>query len=297
MDVEEQHRTVLATDRRQFTRLGNKISIRCLAVGDVNDDRRKSVRMLLTPRLGNLGCLLERGAHRSAPFRIWVEPEWKFHGLVHHSAGAIIRFLDSVFDAQRLTGQFTDRYQRAPAQFTAERWFTALFAVAQHTDVKVVVDGVRFGATDAQIMNKLVEYRRELLGLPSASLSAAKRVFHRLRLVHQKQETTRVLTTDFGLVCHGLPPLLLASRELRLSHASGHRLESCRDHPQNAATPVPFATFAGTNCTRHAHCLIAPTARTRRDPDHRVTDLRRGVAESPSADTARGCDCLTIATD
>src|SRR5437867_9597196 len=78
MDVEEQHRTVFAADRRQFTRLGNKISIRCLAVGDVNDDRRKSVRMLLTPRLGNLGCLLERGAHRSAPFRIWVEPEWKF---------------------------------------------------------------------------------------------------------------------------------------------------------------------------------------------------------------------------
>src|SRR6266566_6895548 len=29
-------------------------------------------------------------------------------------------------------------------------------------------------------------------------------------------------------------------------------------------------------------CLIAPTGRTRRDPDHRVTDLRRGVAESPS---------------
>src|SRR5947209_14458943 len=188
MDVEEQHRTVFATDRRQFTRLGNKISIRCLAVGDVNDDRRKSVRMLLAPRLGNLGCLVERGAHRSAPFRIWIEPDRKFHGLVHHSAGAIIRFLDSLFDAQWLTGQFTDRYQRAPAQFTAEHWFTALFAVAQHTDMKVVVDRVRLGATDAQIMNKLVEYRLELLGLPSSSLSAAQRVFHRLRLVHQKQE-------------------------------------------------------------------------------------------------------------
>src|SRR2546430_6177273 len=136
--------------------------------------------MLLTPRLGNLSRLLERGAHRSAPFRIWIEPDWKFHGLVHHSAGAIVRFLDSLFDAQRLIGQFTDRYRRAPAQFTAERWFTAVFAVAQHTDVKVVVDGVRFGATDAQIMNKLVEYRRELLGLLSASLSPAKRVFHRL---------------------------------------------------------------------------------------------------------------------
>src|SRR5438034_2371901 len=174
MDVEEQHRTVFAADRRQFTRLGNKISIRCLAVGDVNDDRRKSVRMLLTPRLGNLGCLRERGAHRSAAFPIWVEPEWKFHGLVHHSAGAIIRFLDSLFDAQRLTGQFTDRYQRAPAQFTAERWFTALVAVAQHTDVKVVVDGVRFGATDAQIMNQLVEYRREQIGLHLRLLSDRK---------------------------------------------------------------------------------------------------------------------------
>src|SRR2546423_13797955 len=136
--------------------------------------------MLLTPRLGDLGGLLERGAHRSAPFGIWIEPDWKFDGLVHHSAGAIIRFLCSLFDAQRLIGQFTDRYQRAPAQFTAERWFTAVFAVAQHTDVKVVVDGVRFRATDAQIMNKLVEYRRQLLGLPSAGLSAAERVFHRL---------------------------------------------------------------------------------------------------------------------
>src|SRR5437773_10241224 len=188
MDVEEQHRTVFAADRRQFTRLGNEISVRRLAVGDVDDDRRKPLRMLLTPGLDNPGSLLERGAHRSATFPIWVEPEWKFHGLVHHSAGAIIRFLDSLFDAQRLTGQFTDRYQRAPAQFTAERWFTALVAVAQHTDVKVVVDGVRFGATDAQIMNQLVEYRRELLGLPSASLSAAKRVFHRLCLGHPKQQ-------------------------------------------------------------------------------------------------------------
>src|SRR2546425_12976957 len=102
--------------------------------------------MLLTPRLGNLGCLLERGAHRSAAFRIWIEPDWKFDGLVHHSAGAIVRLLYPVFDAQGLIGQFTDRYQRAPAQFTAERWFTAVFAVAQHTDVKVVVDGVRLGA-------------------------------------------------------------------------------------------------------------------------------------------------------
>src|SRR5256886_8023204 len=180
MDVEEQHRTVFAADRREFPRLGNKISIRCLAVGDVDDDRRKSVRMLLTPGLDNPGGLLERGAHRSATFRIWIEPDWKFDGLVHHAAGAIVRFLYPVFDAQRLIGQFTDRYQRAPAQFTAERWFTAVFAVAQHTDMEVVVHRVRLGATDAQIMNELVEYRRELLGLLSASLSAAKRVFHRL---------------------------------------------------------------------------------------------------------------------
>src|SRR6266516_4825323 len=165
--------------------------------------------MLLTPGLDNPGCVLERGAHRSGPFPIWVEPDWKFHILIHHSAGAIIRFLHSLFDAQRLIGQFTDRYQRSPAQVAAERWFTALFAVAQHTDMKVVVNRVGFGATDAQIVNELVEDRRQLLGLPSASLSAAKRVFHRLRLVHQKQETTRVLTTDFGLVCHGLPPLYL----------------------------------------------------------------------------------------
>src|SRR5207237_7685638 len=156
------------------------VSIRCLAVGDVDDDRRKPRRMLLTPRLDNLGCVLESGAHRSAPFRIWIEPDWKFHSLVHHSAGAIVRFLYSLFDAQRLTGQFTDWHQRVPAQFTAERWLTALFAVAQHTDMKVVVNRVRFGATDAQIMNKLVEYRRQLLGLLSASLSAAKGVFHRL---------------------------------------------------------------------------------------------------------------------
>src|SRR5260370_7834821 len=166
MDVEEQHRTVFAADRRQFTRLGNKISIRCLAVGDVNDDRRKSVRMLLTPRLGNLGCLLERGAHRSASFRIWIEPDWKFHGLVHHSAGTIVRFLYLVFDAQRLTGQFTDRYQRAPAQFTAERWFTARFAVAEHTDMKAAVNRVRLSPTDAQIITKLVHYPPHLLALP-----------------------------------------------------------------------------------------------------------------------------------
>src|SRR5256885_58054 len=171
MDVEEQHRTVFAADRREFPRLGNKISIRCLAVGDVDDDRRKAVRMLLTPGLGNLGGLLERGAHRSAAFSIWIEPDWEFDGLLHHAARAIVRFLDLVFDAQRLTGQFTDRHQRAPAQFTAERWLTARFAVAQHTDMEVVVNGVRLGATDAQIVNKLVEYRGELLGLPSARLS------------------------------------------------------------------------------------------------------------------------------
>src|SRR6266516_2625898 len=36
------------------------------------------------------------------------------------------------------------------------------------------------------------------------------------------------------------------------------------------------------------YCLIAPTGRTRRDPDHRLTGLRRGVAESPSADNGLG---------
>src|SRR5260370_33848166 len=101
--------------------------------------------------------------------------------------------------------------------------------------MKVVVNRVRLGATDAQIMNKLVEYRRELLGLPSASLFAAKRVFHRLRLVHQKQQTTQLLTTDFGLVCHGFPPLVLPTLELRLSHARGHRVASCPDQPQKVA--------------------------------------------------------------
>src|SRR6266704_2546516 len=102
MDVEEQHRTVFAADRRQFTRLGNKISIRCLAVGDVNDDRRKSVRMLLTPLLGNLGCLLERGAHLIVTFPLRIEPDGKLNGLVHHSYGWSVRILYPVFDAQRL---------------------------------------------------------------------------------------------------------------------------------------------------------------------------------------------------
>src|SRR5207249_8959111 len=163
MDVEEQHRTVIAADRRQFTGLGNEISIRCLAVGDVDDDRRKSLGMLLTPCLDNPGCLLERGAHRSAPFPIWIEPDWEFHGLVHHSAGAIIRFLYSLFDPQRLSGQFTDWYQRAPAQFTVERRFTAVCAVAQHTDMKVGVNRIRFGANDAQIINKYIFVLRLLV--------------------------------------------------------------------------------------------------------------------------------------
>src|SRR5438445_7032054 len=101
--------------------------------------------MLLTPSRDDPGCLLERGAHRSAPFPIWVQPEWKFHSLVHHAAGAIIRFLYSLFVAQRLTGQVTDWYQRAPAQFTAEGCFTALFAIAQPTDMKVAVNSVRRG--------------------------------------------------------------------------------------------------------------------------------------------------------
>src|SRR5881628_1755558 len=41
----------------------------------------------------------------------------------------------------------------------------------------------------------------------------------------------------------------------------------------------PLCDIRRDELTRHAHCLIAPTGRTRRDPDHRVTDLRRGVAE------------------
>src|SRR5438105_13574313 len=106
--------------------------------------------MLLTPSLDNPGCLLERGAHRRGPFPIWVEPDWKFHSLAHHSAGAIIRFLYSLFDAQRLTGPVTDWRQRAPAHFTAARWFTALFAVAHHTDMKVGVNTVRSGSPDAR---------------------------------------------------------------------------------------------------------------------------------------------------
>src|SRR5437867_8158226 len=32
--------------------------------------------------------------------------------------------------------------------------------------------------------------------------------------------------------------------------------------------------------SQHAHCLIAATGRTRRDPDHRVTDLRSAAGEN-----------------
>src|SRR5690242_15538980 len=206
MNVEEQHRTVFAADRRQLPRLGDEIAIRGLAVGEVDDDRRESLRMLLAPRLDQLGGVLERGAHRRAPFPIGVEPDWEFHSLVHHSAGAIVRLLGSFFDPQRLAGQFTDRYQRAPAQLTAERRFTTLIAVAQHTDMEVVVNRVRLGATDAQIMKQLVEDGGQLLGLLFAIVSAGKRVLHRLGLVDQKQETAWVLTTNLGLVCHGFSP-------------------------------------------------------------------------------------------
>src|SRR5882762_780757 len=78
----------------------------------------------------------------------------------------------------------------------------------------------------------------------------------------------RLISAWYAMVC--LHFIFLAPRELRLSHARGHRLESCRGHAQNAATPVPFAT-----------CLIAPTGRTRRDPDHRrngFTSRRSGIA-------------------
>src|SRR5947199_10053181 len=78
MDVEEQHRTVIAADRRQFTGLGNEISIRCLAAGDVDADRRRSLGPRLTPCLDTPGCRLERGTHRSAPFPICIAPAWTF---------------------------------------------------------------------------------------------------------------------------------------------------------------------------------------------------------------------------
>src|SRR5438093_11926293 len=42
----------------------------------------------------------------------------------------------------------------------------------------------------------------------------------------------RLISAWYGMVCLHF---VLASRELRLSHARGHRLESCRDHSQNAA--------------------------------------------------------------
>src|SRR2546430_13736149 len=72
-----------------------------------------------------------------SPFPIWIEPDWEFDGLLHHSAGAIVRFLYLVFDAQRLTGQFTDRYQRAPAQFTAERWLVPISELADRKSTRL----------------------------------------------------------------------------------------------------------------------------------------------------------------
>src|SRR5437588_5055478 len=50
----------------------------------------------------------------------------------------------------------------------------------------------------------------------------------------------RLISAWYAMVC--LHFIFLAPRELRLSHVRGHRLESCRDHPQNAATPVPYST-------------------------------------------------------
>src|SRR2546421_4134200 len=71
----------------------------------------------------------------------------------------------------------------------------------------------------------------------------------------------RLISAWYAMVC--LHFIFLAPRNLRLSHAKGHRLESCRDHLRMQQRPS----------------LIAPTGRTRRDPDHPVTGLRRGVAD------------------
>src|SRR5881628_99560 len=40
----------------------------------------------------------------------------------------------------------------------------------------------------------------------------------------------------------------------------------------------PLCDIRRDELTRHAHCLIAPTGRTRRDPDHRVPATRQVVA-------------------
>src|SRR5437762_5055818 len=66
-----------------------------------------------------------------------------------------------------------------------------------------------------------------------------------------------------------------------------------RSQVGEAATLVP-CDIRRDELTRHAHCLIAPTGRTRRDPDHPVTDSRRGVAESPSADNANDRNRLAV---
>src|SRR5438034_11158568 len=50
-----------------------------------------------------------------------------------------------------------------------------------------------------------------------------------------------------------------------------------RSQVGEAATLVP-CDIRRDELTRHAHCLIAPTGRTRRDPDHCVPATRQVVA-------------------
>src|SRR5207247_10864282 len=64
-------------------------------------------------------------------------------------------------------------------------------------------------------------------------------------------------------------------------------------HPENYNPQMPEVTGWSPVATIPS-CLIVPTGRTRRDPDHAVTGLRRGVAESPSADNARGCSARRV---
>src|SRR5262245_54016457 len=120
MKVEQQNGAVLAIELTKASGRSFRVAVVGLAVGQVDDDRRKAGRMLRKEPGEERIRAFEGGAHRRLAIGHGLEPDGKLDRLLHLAALAIVDEVDALLDTQGTSRDFADRNEIATCKRTAQ---------------------------------------------------------------------------------------------------------------------------------------------------------------------------------
>ena len=139
-------------------------------------------------------------SHRRETLGVRLKPNREFDFARDDSAGAIIDFLDALFNAGRGIRDFGDGHEFAALQFAAKAWADGI-AVTDHANFIKIADTFAARAFDDEIVEEAIDRISDAVAF--AFVVTSRDGFnHRPGLIDQENKATGINPAYFGRIRH-----------------------------------------------------------------------------------------------